>query len=202
MFKTLEKQFRDADYAGSIAQIPAVVSAWVAAPAQVASVVPSSRTLTRCVANRSCVRRASTVVDLGPGTGGTTRALLKQMSSDSQILAIEKTASFIEPLHAINDQRLIAVHGDAVDIAIHLHKFGKHHADVIVSGIPFSSIVPATAGRIMDAIFRALPCGGTFIAYQLRSDVVRWARPLFGEPTSERVWWNLPPLTVHCWTKS
>ena len=54
-------------------------------PREVGSIIPSSRFLERRIVRCAELRNASTVVELGPGTGGTTRAVLRAMrrSSDS-----------------------------------------------------------------------------------------------------------------------
>ena len=48
-------------------------------PKQVGSIIPSSRFLERRVTRATRAHRAKLIVELGPGTGGTTRALLRAM---------------------------------------------------------------------------------------------------------------------------
>ncbi|QDV67985.1 16S ribosomal RNA methyltransferase KsgA/Dim1 family protein [Rosistilla carotiformis] len=170
-------------------------------PAQVASVVPSFPFLTRQIAQRCCVHQARRIVDLGPGTGGTTQSLLDNASPHCRVLAIEKTAGFIDPLKSLGDPRLTVAEDDVVGLEriLLMHEFSS--PDLIVSGIPFSSIDAASASSIVRAIHRTLPVGGTFIAYQLRSHVATYAKPYFGAPTVEYVLLNLPPLRVFTWQK-
>ncbi|QEG41883.1 class I SAM-dependent methyltransferase [Roseimaritima ulvae] len=178
-----------------------VLSAWISQPQQVATVAPSSSAVTKCIAHRTCIREASLVVELGPGMGGTTQSLLQQMRSDSRLLAIEKTDSFIPSLQAIDDPRLRVQCGDAVDLSEHLATHGLGTPDVVVSGIPFSSVPPAVAQQIATSIHENLRSGGVFIAYQMRSTVRNFAEPAFGSADVDRVWWNLPPLKVFTWTR-
>src|SRR4051812_46286754 len=63
-------------------------------PAQVGSIVPSSRLLEARIIRCAGIAQARTVVELGPGTGSTTRALLRAMSADARLLAIELDADF------------------------------------------------------------------------------------------------------------
>lgn len=181
----------------------AVLTAWLKAPSQVASICPSSRWLLRAVADRECVRQAKTIVDLGPGTGGTSAALLAQAGGDCRLLAIEKTAEFIHSLRAIDDPRLDVELGDAAEMERLLLVHGMTAPDVVVSGIPFSSLPADTARQIMKAVHRNLADGGTLIAYQLRGDVANYAAEFFGPPeTVQWVWPNLPPLRIYTWRKS
>lgn len=178
-----------------------VLNAWLKKPAQVATIFPSSRFLMENIANRECIREASFVVELGPGTGCTTCALLSHMRADSRLLAIEKTAAFSEALQQIEDSRLTTVIADAVDLHSILQSYSDESPDVIVSGIPFSIIPTSVAKAIMRSIHQALQPGGTFIAYQLRDDIERLAEPYFGTARSEMVSLNLPPLQVYAWQK-
>jgi len=183
------------------ARTAAVVHAWMKKPRQVATIFPSSPALTHCIADRNCIRNAKCIVELGPGTGDTTAALLQHASPDSQVLAIELESEFIPALQSIADPRLAVQLGDAMDLEqfVNQHRFAA--PDVIVSGIPFSAVPPATAHAIMANIARALPDNGVLIAYQLRSHVEQYARPFFDLQQVQTVWMNLPPLRVYQWTK-
>lgn len=183
------------------ARFACVLRAFFKKPMQVATIVPSSGRLIRSVADRESVRAAQAVVELGPGAGGTTEGLLANMRADARLLAIEKTAVFDEALAEIHDPRLDVEIADATDLLSLLLDHGMGQVDVIVSGIPFSSLPAATCRTIMQSIYQSLKPGGTFIAYQLHGDVKHYARPLFGPPTRDYVRWNLPPLTVYTWTK-
>ncbi|MEZ6089559.1 MAG: methyltransferase domain-containing protein [Pirellulaceae bacterium] len=163
--------------------------------------MPSSPFLMENLANRDCIREASFVVELGPGAGGTTCAILSQMRADSQLLAIEKTEAFLEALQQIDDPRLTTVIGDASDLADILQKYGNESPDVVVSGIPFSSIPAPVAKAITRSIHQTLKPGGTFIAYQMRNDITRLAEPYFGTARTDSVALNLPPLHVYAWRK-
>lgn len=178
-----------------------VLKAWIRNPMEVATLCPSSPFLREHLADRDCVRQASRIIELGPGDGGTTQALLQSMRSDAQLLAIEKTDAFAESLGTISDPRLTVEIADACDLIdiVARHDFGT--ADVAISGIPFSYLSPMDAKRITQSVHEVLRPGGVFIAYQLASDVKDYARPLFGPPKTEIIPMNLPPLQSFVWTK-
>ncbi|KLU05254.1 Ribosomal RNA adenine dimethylase domain protein [Rhodopirellula islandica] len=178
-----------------------VLKAWSQAPLDVATLCPSSPSLTRKLANRDCVKNARNVIELGPGAGGTTQTLLEFMRPDARLMVVEKSTVFSKPLQAIHDPRLEVVMGDACALTdlVMKHEFGL--ADVVVSGIPFSSMPPTIAKTIAQSIHQVLRPGGVFIAYQIRDHVNEFARPLFGPAETEAVPMNLPPLTLYTWTK-
>ena len=63
-------------------------------PRQVVSVIPSSRFLERRIVELAETRSAQTVVELGAGVGGTTRAILRAMSPEARLLSIEINRQF------------------------------------------------------------------------------------------------------------
>lgn len=178
-----------------------VLKAWVRNPTQVATVCPSSPFVTEHLANRECVFQADQIIELGPGAGCTTDALLSRMRSDARLLAIEKTSAFSEALRSIEDPRLCVEFADACDLIDVAARHDIGSADVVISGIPFSSLPAMNAKRIVQSIHHMLRPGGVFIAYQLKPDIERFARPLFGPSRSEAVPMNLPPLRVYAWNK-
>ncbi|MGB7343303.1 MAG: SAM-dependent methyltransferase [Pirellulaceae bacterium] len=178
-----------------------VMRAWWKQPEDVATICPSSPYLTEHIADRVCVREASSLLELGPGAGGTTAALLTKMRPDSRLLAIDKMPAFGEALKEIVDPRLSIEIGDAVDLIGSLERHGFGQPDVIVSGIPFSALPNSVAKAIAQSVYAALAPGGTFIAYQVRSDIEQYALPLFGPSKCEVITLNLPPLKVFEWKK-
>src|SRR5687768_326229 len=65
-------------------------------PAQVGSIIPSSRQLEQRLVRKAGIAEARTVVELGPGTGGTTAAMLQAMSPAARLLAIELDTNFYQ----------------------------------------------------------------------------------------------------------
>ena len=70
-------------------------------PSTVGSVIPSSRYLERRVVRAARLATAQLVVELGPGTGGTTRAILRALPADAKLLSIEINPDFLPMLRAI-----------------------------------------------------------------------------------------------------
>lgn len=171
-------------------------------PAQVGSVIPSSHQLEQRLVRNAQAREAGTVVELGPGTGGTTAALLRAMRPSARLLAIELDHDFHRHLCASRrDPRLALELGSAEHLAHFLDAHRMEAADAIVSGIPFSTMPPEVADRIAAAIAQVLRPGGRFVAYQVRAHVARYAAPYLGEPQKEWELINIPPVRVFTWVK-
>jgi phospholipid N-methyltransferase len=170
-------------------------------PREVASVCPSSRVLTSFIANRPVIANAEVVVDLGPANGETSRALFNQMNPKSILVAIEKNRQLAESLSQIQDDRFIALNDDASNLIRLLKQYQVGRPNVIVSGIPFSSIESDKARQIVQTIYDLLQPGGQFIAYQCRNTVARHSSRHFSRPEVTWVLRNVPPVRVFVWTK-
>jgi phospholipid N-methyltransferase len=168
-------------------------------PQQVASVVPSSRFLERRLVSLADVRTARLVVELGPGTGGTTRALLAALPPHAKLLCIELDPQFAALLARETDPRLVVHHGSAEHLEAILASHGLGAPDVVISGIPFSIIPSAIGRRIIESIQRALALGGWFLAYQVRGAVAELAKPVLGAPETTLELRNIPPVRVFRW---
>ena len=171
-------------------------------PQQVGSVIPSSRFLERRLVKISAVGQARTVVELGPGTGGTTHALLRALPAESRLLAIEIDPHFAAMLREdIADGRFLVEQDSAEQIAAILARHALPAPEVVISGIPFSTM-PDTVGRnILRAVWAALAPGGRFVAYQFRDRVAVLGRHILGRPEVDIELLNVPPMRVYCWRK-
>lgn len=170
-------------------------------PERVGSVVPSSRFLERRIVETAAVDRARLVVEFGPGTGGTSRAILRALPADAKLLTIEINPAFAARLDAIADPRMINHTGSAADIADILAHHGLKRPDAVISGIPFSTMPVAMARDVLRALWAALAYGGCFVAYQFRGHVGRFGRELIGAPEVRMELRNAPPMRLYRWRK-
>ncbi len=171
-------------------------------PAQVGSVIPSSRFLERRIVDQANIRSAKIVVELGPGTGGTTRALLRSMRDDAALLTIELNPKFHGIISSIRDTRLIPHLGCAGDLREIVSEYGFNTIDAVVSGIPFSIIKPEFGRAIIRGIADSLSAGGRFVAYQFRDRVNVLGREVLGPSQVHIELLNIPPVRVYSWAKN
>jgi phospholipid N-methyltransferase len=147
--------------------------------------------------------RAKLVVELGPGTGGTTQALLRHMRADATLLAIEINPHFVDLIgRTIDDPRLIAHTGSATAIPEALAAHELDPPDVILSGIPFSTMEPDLGLDILKSVKESLAPGGRFVAYQFRDRVHTLGRHVFGRASVQTELLNVPPMRVYSWEKN
>jgi len=180
----------------------AFLQAFLRRPKEVGSIIPSSRFLMRRVVRAADARDARVVVELGPGTGGSTRALLRTMAPDATLVAIEINPRFARLMaHSIRDPRLVVHQGSATDIDRILAQHGLPAPDVVLSGIPFSTMPRSVGLAIIRAVHAALAPGGRFVAYQVRDRVELLGRQVFGRARVQMELLNVPPMRVYRWEK-
>lgn len=172
-------------------------------PRGVGSVIPSSPFMERRLVEVANLASADSVVELGPGTGGTSRAFLKAMPAGSALMAIELDPLFVEHVrNVVRDPRLVVHQGSAEQIVDTLAAYRQKPPQAVISGIPFSTMPLELGLRIVEAVREALAPGGCFVAYQFRDVVARHARKVFGTPEYERMeFLNIPPMHVWRWRK-
>jgi phospholipid N-methyltransferase len=171
-------------------------------PKEVGSVIPSSRFLEKRIVRAADLSHAKLAVELGPGTGGTTRAFLRQMAPDAKLLAIEINPDFVRLLRRkIHDPRLIVHEGSAAEISEALRQHGLGAPDVILSGIPFSTMDRELGMAILHSVYDSLSTDGRFVAYQFRDRVETLGREVFGDARVQTEVLNVPPMRVYRWDK-
>lgn len=171
-------------------------------PGIVGSVIPSSRFLEQRIIASAGIPNARLVIELGPGTGGTTRSFLSQLPADGRLLTVEVCQEFVTLMDSIDDPRLINHCGSAIDLQSILQDYKLPAPDAVISGIPFSTMPAGIGSGIIAGLWHSLAAGGRFVAYQFRGHVAELARPLIGEPETVTELRNIPPMRVFRWTKT
>ena len=102
----------------------------------------------------------------------------------------------------IDDPRLINHKGSAEHIADVVKEYGLDAPDVVVSGIPFSTMPPELARLIVQRVHDALPSNGLWVAYQFRPAVAAFSQAVFGTPERDELEaLNIPPMRVYRWKR-
>lgn len=171
-------------------------------PLQIGSVIPSSRFLEQRIVRSANVATAKIIVELGPGTGGVTRAMLQAMPKDATLLSIEINPTFHSIVDRIDDQRIIAHLGSASELKHILAQYGLDAPDAIVSGIPFSTMNRSLGSQIVAAVSAALPANGRFVAYQVKRQVATLCEPFMGTGQTTLELLNIPPMRIFQWVKT
>ena len=168
-------------------------------PFQVASIIPSSRTLIRKVSGKMDLSQPRVIVEYGPGEGCHTREIVRRMHPDSQVILFELDTEFAEHLEKQfgGDSRVTVLNRDAATLSEELLKRGLNHCDYVVSGIPFSILDPEKKRELLRSTYDSLAPhdSSAFIIYQVTNELVGHCRH-FPRRESEYCLQNLPPMFV------
>jgi len=171
-------------------------------PLQIGSIIPSSRFAERRIVEAAGVIFAKSIVELGPGTGGTTRAILRAMAPQAKLLSIEINPRLHDLVRRIKDDRFIAHLGSAESLAEIIAAYGLNSPEVFISGIPFSTMSRHTGSEILATISAQLAPNGRFVAYQASDRVSDLCQPYLGTGRMEVELLNIPPMRVFRWEKA
>ncbi len=174
--------------------------ALIARPKNIGAVAPSSRALGRAIARQIDPQRLGPVLELGPGTGVITAAILDRGIAPERLTLIEYDSEFAHAIAA----RFHGVHviqGDAFDLN---RTLGARHAEPfagIVSGIPLLNFPVSRRRAYVEALAEKLAPGAPLIqfSYGMHAPVV----PPTGHSVvcAARVWANIPPARVWVYRK-
>jgi phospholipid N-methyltransferase len=170
-------------------------------PLQIGSIIPSSRFLERRIAEAAGVASAKVIIELGPGIGGITREMLREMPQHAKLLSVEINPHFNRLVSRIADDRLITHLGSASELGKIVSDYALGPPDAIVSGIPFSTMSRSAGSKILKEISSLLPPNGRFVAYQVNSHVAALCQPYLGAAQTSKELFNIPPMRIFQWVK-
>ncbi len=166
-------------------------------PVMVGSVIPSSKMLIDKMLDPVDWKNTKLFVEYGPGVGTFTEHVLRRLSPDATLIAIDTNADFIDYLdRKFADSRLVAVTGSAADVSGIMADCGFEEADYVLSGLPFSTLPSGIGPKIAEATADALRPGGAFLVYQFSPKVRDFIAPHFDRIDKGFEWRNIPPAQL------
>jgi phosphatidylethanolamine/phosphatidyl-N-methylethanolamine N-methyltransferase len=173
---------------------------WMAKPLLTGAVMPSSRALARAMANCVDPAREGPVIELGPGTGVVTEALLNRGVAPARLLLVEFNPAFCELLRA-RYPGVTVVAGDAY--AIRRLIAVRHEAAAVISGLPLFNRPVRFRVRLLADAFTLLAPGAPFVqfTYAMVPPVPRsWSGAHVR--AASLVWRNVPPARVFVYRRT
>ena len=169
--------------------------ALIARPKHIGAVAPSSRALARAIARQIDPMRPGPVLELGPGTGVITNALLEHGVAPGRVTVVEYDPDFAAAI-ATRFPDVHVIEGDAFDLG---RTLGPHRPELfagIVSGIPLLNFPMPRRLAYMEMLAQRLAPGAALVqfSYGMHAPVV----PPRGHSVTRAalVWANLPPARV------
>jgi phosphatidylethanolamine/phosphatidyl-N-methylethanolamine N-methyltransferase len=171
---------------------------WLRDPSRVGAVVPSGRALAKLI-TADLTPSDKTIIELGPGTGAFTEALIARGIKEHRLALIEADPAFARALKLrFPTARVLAMDathlGDVTDVF-------DEPADAIISGLPLLSMQKDTVSVILSGAFGHLRAGGAMYQFTyVPRCPVGWQTLYQLGLEAHRVgstWANLPPAFVY-----
>jgi phosphatidylethanolamine/phosphatidyl-N-methylethanolamine N-methyltransferase len=171
---------------------------WIARPKIVGAIAPSGRTLARAMAAAADISAPGLVLELGPGTGVVTEALVERGIAPERIVAVEFDSGFCSYLRErFPTIRVIEGNAFAVDTALPPDLRGPFSA--VISSLPLVLSPPAERRRLVEDMLARIPPRGTYIQFSYSPKPPVLAVPgLFSAEHGPWIVNNIPPARV--WT--
>ena len=178
---------------------------WLRRPGRVGAVVPSGPALAAALAAEIDTEAPGAVVELGPGTGRVTRALLEAGVAPGQLVAIERNASFCKLLRErFPGVRIVS--GEARALESLLQQAGVGPLKAVASSLPLLSMTSRDRRAVLSEIAAVLGAEGVLVQYTYGPAAP--VPPELGAELGligERTNWilaNLPPAAVWRYRRS
>jgi phosphatidylethanolamine/phosphatidyl-N-methylethanolamine N-methyltransferase len=174
---------------------------WIEKPLHMGAVMPSSKLLARTMAQYVAVDSKGPVIELGPGTGAITNALLEHGVDQKRLVLVEYNPGFCALLRDRYPQAKV-VQGDAYKLRDSLLKVLDVPASAVISGLPLVTKPMLTRLKLIRDAFVALAPGAPFVqfTYSVAPPIPK-SLPGVSTEASERIWMNLPPARVWVYRK-
>ena len=174
---------------------------WIEKPLHMGAVMPSSKLLARTMAQYVDVDSKGPVIELGPGTGAITNALIEHGVDQKRLVLVEYNPGFCALLRDRYPHAKV-VQGDAYALRASLDKVLDAPASAVISGLPLVTKPMLTRLELIRDAFVALAPGAPFVqfTYSVAPPIPK-SLPGVSTEASERIWMNLPPARVWVYRK-
>lgn len=175
---------------------------WLERPLVVGAVMPSGKALARAMASYVDPRIPGPVVELGPGTGPVTDALVRRGVAQDRLVLVEYNPDFCQLLKRRFPKATI-VQGDAYDLPETLSGVLTEPAAATVSSLPLFTKPMDQRLDLLEAAQALMHPDAPFIQFTYAVVPPIPARSQgYRTRASNRIWRNLPPARVWVYNKA
>lgn len=169
---------------------------WIDKPKAVGAIIPTSSVTARRMASVIDVKSNLPVLEIGPGTGVITKAILAKGVKPRNLFAVEYSHDFVEHLRRLYEG-VNVIEGDGFDLDTTLGEHAGLTFDCVVSGVPLLNFSVERRVAYLENLLKRIPHGRPVvqITYGPKSPIP----PGQGDYSVERfdfVLRNIPPARL------
>jgi phosphatidylethanolamine/phosphatidyl-N-methylethanolamine N-methyltransferase len=178
------------------------IRSWLEKPLSTGAVMPSGKLLARTMARQVDLDTDGPIIELGPGTGPVTEALVDHGVDPARLVLVEFNPTFCQLLRARFPAATV-IQADAYGLRRALAKLLRQPAAAMVSGLPMFTKPVRTRVRLLHEALSLLLPGAPFVqfTYAVVPPIPRSYSGAHAQ-ASERIWLNVPPARVWVYRKA
>jgi phosphatidylethanolamine/phosphatidyl-N-methylethanolamine N-methyltransferase len=172
------------------------IRSWIEKPLSTGAVMPSSKALARTMARYVDAAASGPVIELGPGTGPVTEALVQHGIDPARLLLVEFNTDFCRLLRTRYPAATV-VQGDAYRLRRLLQTYVCEPAAAVVSSLPLLTKPLRTRLRLIADVMALTVPGAPFVqfTYGVVPPIPKTLSGITAQ-ASNLIWLNLPPARV------
>jgi phosphatidylethanolamine/phosphatidyl-N-methylethanolamine N-methyltransferase len=172
---------------------------WVKNPLKTGALMPSSPFLARKMASYIDLTLEGPVIELGPGTGPITEAIIEAGIKEERLILIEFDKTFVQLLQQKFPKAKV-IEGDAYAIAKTLAGHLTEKAAAVISGLPLVTKQDHERIALVNEAFTLMQETAPFIQFTY-APLSPLPEKLYKSEGSDPVWRNMPPARVFTYRK-
>jgi phosphatidylethanolamine/phosphatidyl-N-methylethanolamine N-methyltransferase len=177
------------------------IRSWIEKPLSIGAVTPSSKALARAMAAYVDPNSKGPVIELGPGTGPVTEALVTHGIDPARLILLEYDPTFCKLLRQRYPAATV-VQGDAYSLKRVLGSHLAEPAAAVVSGLPLFTKPLKTRLKLVYEAFALMVPGAPFVQFTYATvGPIPKALDRVRSEASERIWMNIPPARIWVYRK-
>ena len=174
---------------------------WMKNPKNVGSIIPTSDVMAKRMASVIDLSSGLPVLELGPGTGVITHAILQRGVKPDQLYSVEYSADFARILRR-DFAEIHVVEGNAFDLENTLSTANTLKFDCVVSALPLLSFPKAMRVQLIKDLLNRIPEGRPIV--QFSYGPLSPVPPIPGVTVRhlEFIFRNIPPAQIWTYRKT
>lgn len=176
------------------------IRTWIENPLKTGAVSPSSPELCREMAAHVDITSTGVVIELGPGTGPVTEALLARGLPPERLVLIEYDGDFCRLLRE-RFPGVTVVQGDAYALRQTLGAMADQPVAAVVSSLPLMTRPPSVRKALLAEALDMVVPGAPYIQFTYAAKPPVPHGPAYETQRGKRIWRNIPPARVWIYRK-
>jgi phosphatidylethanolamine/phosphatidyl-N-methylethanolamine N-methyltransferase len=168
----------------------------IATPKTVGAIMPTSARMANRMASIIDTGSGLPVLELGPGTGVITRAILDMGVKPENVVSVEYSSDFVRHLRG-KYPGVNFINGDAFSLAETLENYRGQKFDCVISGIPLLNFPMHQRVKLVEDLLKLVPVGRPIVQFSYGP-----VSPVVARPDSytikhfDFIMRNIPPAQI------